>query len=219
MSIGYGAFDHDSWRGTIPVKVIWLTNTPPDGCNNAAGTINYVANYSYSFPTKSQHIIYPFLSSIFEVNGIKYVPVSPSERTCDAIDCAYNSSAENITISSTVNNKGISLSLKQVLPYVCYGNPFIKNVTVESDYTGNVPYKAFYGCIGIKTAIIKNVGDIGGEAFYGCTALQTATISNNGHIGVSAFEGSMKGQPATIEISNNYSIISINSLYKVSDLY
>ncbi len=30
---------------------------------------------------------YPLLNSMFEVEGIKYVPTSLSERTCEAIDC------------------------------------------------------------------------------------------------------------------------------------
>ena len=220
LSISYGAFEPK------PVKVIWLTNTPPNGYEEAEGTVNYVANELYTF--LSNKTVYPFLSSMFEVDGIKYVPVSPSERTCDAIDCAYNSSAENITINSTVNNKGISLSLKQIQRYVCYGNLFIKNVTIESDYTGNVPYEAFsgceeiqtatvsnngnieeiafYGCTALQTATISNNGDIGSRAFYGCTALQTATISNNGDIGSRAFEGSMTSSPATVYLYNKGNI-------------
>jgi small conductance mechanosensitive channel len=33
---------------------------------------------------------------MFEVKGIRYVPVSPSERTCDAIDCTYDESIERV---------------------------------------------------------------------------------------------------------------------------
>ena len=187
LSIEKNAFGYSSGNGAKPKKVIWLTNTPPSGYKNAEGTVNYVANDLYT--SLSNKTVYPFLSSMFEVGGIKYVPVSPSERTCDAIDCAYDSSAENVTISSTVNNKGISLSLKQIQPYVCYGNQFIKNVTVESDYTGNVPSEAFHGCTKILSVNVSNNGHIGESAFYGCTALQTAIISNNGNIGASAFYG------------------------------
>ena len=93
---------------------------------SAKGTVNYVANEQYtSLPNKT---VYPFLSSMFEVDGVRYVPVSPSERTCDAIDCAYNESAENIHIGNTVTNQGISLTVKQIHPYTLYGNASIKNV-------------------------------------------------------------------------------------------
>ena len=77
-------------------KFIWLTNTPPSGYSNVRGSIHYVPNTSYRelFNTK----VYPSLSSIFEVGGIKYVPVSPSERTCDVIDCIYTGDANEVNI-------------------------------------------------------------------------------------------------------------------------
>ena len=67
------------------------------------------------------------MRSIDEVGGIKYVPVSPSERTCDAIDCVYDTSAENITIGESVTNKGVSLIIRKLQPYVCYSNTNIKS--------------------------------------------------------------------------------------------
>ena len=81
----------DVFSGHRPAKVIWLTNTPPSGYTAATGTVNYVANNLYTqLYNKTE---YPFLSSLIEVDGVKYVPVSPSERTCDAIDCRYDDSA------------------------------------------------------------------------------------------------------------------------------
>ena len=200
LSIGNNAFAYSSYSVSRPVKVIWLTNTPPNGYANAAGTVNYVANDLYT--SLSNKTVYPFLSSMFEVNGIKYVPVSPSERTCDAIDCAYNENAENITIGQTVNNQGVSLKLQVIKPYVCYQNYYIKNVTIEPNYTGDIPYEAFYNCTGITTAIIKNKGYIGEKAFYECATSSnpaTFTITNTGSIGESAFAGCKNMQSATID--------------------
>ena len=91
-------------------KAIWLTNTPPSGYKNVGADVNYVANDSYSFSSGSTKI-YPYLSSLFEVDGVKYVPVSPSERTCDAIDCAYDATAANINIGKTVNYKGLKFRI------------------------------------------------------------------------------------------------------------
>ena len=59
-------------------KIIWLTNTPPAGYSNVTGAIHYVANNLYTDLFNKK--VYPYLSSIFEVNGVKYVPVS--EHTC-----------------------------------------------------------------------------------------------------------------------------------------
>ena len=177
LSIGSSAFPSytSSW-GSRPVKVIWLTNTPPSGYKGAEGTVNYVANNLYSLSNKT---VYPFLSSMFEVDGIKYVPVSPSERTCDAIDCVYNESAENITISQTVQNQGISFTLKEIKPYVCDGNPYIKDITINSNYTGDIPSYAFAGCKAIESITIpKSVTSINDYVFSGCSTLKNITMED-----------------------------------------
>ena len=78
-------------------KIIWLTNTPPAGYSNVTGGIHYVANNLYTGLFNKK--VYPYLSSIFEVNGVKYVPVSPSERTCDALDCIYTGEPYEVKIN------------------------------------------------------------------------------------------------------------------------
>ena len=187
-----------------PAKVIWLTNTPPKNYTSAQGTVNYVANNNYI--DLSNVTVYPFLSSMFDVDGIRYVPVSPSERTCDAIDCVYNESAEKITISETVTNKGIILTVKQVCPYTCYQNGYIKELNVNSNFKGDIVEKTFYGCVGLKKATIFNQGDISTSAFEGCTGITSATISNQGNVGERAFYGCATKGPATFIINNNGNI-------------
>ena len=233
-SIGYSAFSNCSglesvtigtgvltiWGSQIfnnhqPAKVIWLTNTPPSGYGSAAGIMNYVANDSYTSLNKT---VYPFLSSIFEVGGIKYVPVSPSERTCDAIDCLYDESAANVQIGPTVSYKGVAMTVKNVHSYACYKNKFINNV--QLDFAGDVGSYAFLGCT-TENAMINNAGkicsyafayvkgmtsleignsvtDIEGYAFYGCSGLTTAKINNNGSIGNHVFQSCTSLQTATL---------------------
>ena len=184
LSIDSDIFGYDSSTTYgKPLKVIWLTNTPPNGYNNAEGEINYVANNLYS--SLNNKIVYPFLSSIFEVNGVKYVPVSPSERTCDAIDCAYDNSAENTYIGEKVSFKGVELDVKNVQPYVCYNNPYIKKIVFE--HNGNVPTYAFYKCEKISSASVFNQGNIGESAFANSTISGSLTINNTGNIETSAF--------------------------------
>ncbi len=210
-SIPSGAFSKE------PLKTIWLTNTPPSGYSNAAGTINYVANDQYS--SLSNVKVYPYLSSMFEVDGVKYVPVSPSERTCDAIDCTYNPTDTIINIGNTVTFKGIAMTVKEINPYICYGNSHIKECKI--DYNGNIPNYAFYGCSAIEKATINaetigksafqnsatinpatfsiNTNSIGDYAFYGCSAIENATI-NAETIGGYAFQNSATINPATFSI-------------------
>ena len=164
-------------------KAIWLTNTPPTGYKNVGATINYVANDQYS--GLSNVNVYPYLSSLFEVGGVKYVPVSPAERTCDAIDCVYDSTAVDINIEKTVLFKGIAMNVKQVMPYTFYANKNIKTIKVEND--GIVGYDAFSNCSALSSATISNNGSVGEYAFNSCTSLATAIISNNGGIGDYAF--------------------------------
>lgn len=190
-SIGYRAFS-----GTNIKKTIWLTNTPPSGYeySGANGTINYVSNEHYNF--LENKVCYHFLSSYFFVDGIMYVPISPSDRTCDAIDCRYNESVENVNIGQTISNKGITLIVKNVNPYTCYGNYHIKDVKLS--FGGDIGDYAFYGCSGLNTATVSNKGSIGTSAFQSCKSLTTATINNQGNIGASAFQTCSAMTTATI---------------------
>lgn len=90
-SIGYQAFMY----GGIEI-IIWLPDTPPSGYDRLAGTVNYVPNESYT--GLSRMMVYNNLKLVFDVGGVKYVPVDLSERTCDAIDCMYDESVEYIRL-------------------------------------------------------------------------------------------------------------------------
>ena len=189
LSIGNFAFEYNylsTPKGNHPVKVVWLTNTPPTGYSYVAGKVNYVSNDSYTGLSNKK--VYSFLSSMFEVDGIKYVPVSPSERTCDAIDCTYNESAENINIGKTVSYQGINLTVKDVNQYVFYQNVFIKEVNLS--FEGNLGDYAFQDCTDITKVVVKNAGNVGVSAFSGITGEFTANINNEGFIGSEAFYNS-----------------------------
>lgn len=177
LSIGSNAFT------TTPKKTIWLTNTPPTGYANAKGSINYVANNQYTSLSNTK--VYPYLSSMFEVDGVKYVPVSPSERTCHAIDCAYDSTAEIINVGETTSFKGVAMKVTEVMPYTFYGNNHIKEVTMS--HLGNIEDYAFYNCDSIKTVNVFNQGNIGSQAFYDCDGIESVIVSNQGGIGNQAF--------------------------------
>lgn len=169
-SIGSDAFGYNNSK---PYKVIWLPNTPPSGYANVAGNINYVSNENYSKIQNTK--VYKHLSSMFEVDGIKYVPVSPSERTCDAIDCNYDKAIENINISDVVSYKNIGMTVLNINPYTFYGNEFIKTLNINN--SGKIDERAFYGCKNITSVTLGNkVTGIGDYAFYGCTAIKDIKI-------------------------------------------
>ena len=195
-------------------KVIWLPNTPPSGYRGVNGAMNYVSNDNYT--GLSNTTVYPFLSSMFEVEGIKYVPVSPSERTCDAIDCSYNESAENINIGESVTYRGVSLSLKRVNPYLCYRNTYIKNVKLN--FIGDVSNYAFASCNNMQTIELgQEITAIGGSSFSGCSKLESVIIPDSvSSIGTSAFSGcsSMK----SVKIGSGTKIIPTHAFNGCSSL-
>ena len=199
-----------------PTKAIWLTNTPPSGHHYFGGSINYVPNNGYFFsqgPTSLPRYIYPYLSSMFEVDGIKYVPVSPSERTCDIIDCVYDSTMIQTTINPTVNYQGIEMSVKKVMPYAFYQNNYIKKLSTTNQ--GDIESGAFYQCNNIETLVVSNLGHVGASAFAGCTNLEIVTISNQGHVYSNAFSNCSNLKTATIANKGN---IESQAFYKCTGL-
>ena len=183
-TIGVYAFSYDSnskSKFIIP-KVIWLGNTPPAGSSEIRASINYVSNNEFSFSSQK---VYPFLSSRFEVDNVVYVPVSPSERTCDVIDCNYAPTSTEITIDSIVKNKNIELKVLEVNNYSFYENGSISKLTISN--SGNIGKNAFYNCDALESVVASNNGNIGDYAFYNCDALISVVASNNGNIGDYAF--------------------------------
>ena len=173
LKIGYCAFGYDNSNGNRPIKTIWLTNTPPVGYEIAEGTINYVANNLYT--SLSNQKVYSFLSSIFEVDGVIYVPVSSSEHSCDAIDCNYDESVANVHINSTLSYKGVDMTVKDVNPYTFYGHIFIKDLQLKND--GVIDYQAFAECSSLETCTLgEKVFRINDSSFYKCSKLQKIVI-------------------------------------------
>ncbi len=152
LSIGDKAFHKGESFYTTPInikKVIWLANTPPTGYGNVSAEVNYAANDLY---TGLKNVtVYPYLSSMFVVDGIKYVPVSPSERTCDAIDCVYSKKSSSVKIGNIVNYRGIEMKVNALKPYLCYNNDYIKSVEIIRNA---VPKYAFYDCGSITNLMV-----------------------------------------------------------------
>lgn len=167
-------------------KIIWLTNTPPDGYRNVKGRIHYVANDLYTGLSNKK--VYPYLSSIFEVDGIKYVPVSPSERTCDAIDCAYTGEPYEVKINKKVNYKGVDMTVREINPYTAYNCTKIKKAYI--DINGSIGDKAFSGCTNLVSVVVKDGNNIGESAFSNCSSLETLSLDNKiKSLGQYAFNG------------------------------
>ena len=166
-SIGYEAFSNLK-------KVTWLPSTPPAGYTNISASLNYVPNQQYEslYNTK----VYPYLSSSFDIDGIKFVPINPSERTCCVLDCAYDSTATTINVGESITFRGVTMQVEEIAPYAFAHNKYIKEVFVS--HNGNIGDHAFYDCDSIQRVTIRNQGSVGSQAFYGCGALETVVLDN-----------------------------------------
>ena len=198
LTIGKYAFDGNSMLKSITIgagvttiddhalptstpKIFWLGNTPPAGykaISDDYGLCNYTSNDKYSFSLGNEPIIYPFLSSKFEVDGVVYVPVSPSERTCDVIDCNYYATADEVIIPDVVTNQGISLSVYNISDYAFYDNPYFSKLTL-SELTNEIRNSAFFNCNRIESLTFPcGVTAIKDYAFKQCTSVTEITFED-----------------------------------------
>lgn len=155
-----------------PTKVIFLGNTPPTNLTKVKGTVNYVSSAeNYDFPT----IEYANLSSMFEVDGVKYVLVSAKDRTCDVIDCNYNNPIENLLIDNQVTYRNIKLNVRNIGDYALYDNDNMQNITINNN--GTIGNYAFAECASLEEIVIPdNIQAIGSSCFEKCIALEKAFV-------------------------------------------
>ena len=176
IGVGVVTIKKDVFKDHIPAKVCWLPSVPPNGYDNAVGKVNYVVNDKYD--TLSDKIIYPNLNSMFEADGIVYVPISFSERTCDIIDCLYDAKATFLDINKSVKYREFEMNVLNVQPYAFFSNQYIKNVKL--DLEGEVPNYAFQNCINLESVELGGMVTCNGESsFEGCTYLSSLSMGND----------------------------------------
>ena len=195
VSIGRDAF-------STPEIVIWLCNTPPEGYTNARGSVNYVTNTSYE--NLGDVKVCPYLSSPFEVDGIKYVPTNLSERICDVIDDSSDHST--VVIPSAVVFDGTTYAVRCIGDYAFYNCNNLTTIEIPSSIT-SIGDGAFSRCFGLTAIQIpSSVTSIGSFAFSGCSGLTSIEIPNSvTSIGSSTFSD-CSGLTA-IEIPNSVTSI------------
>ena len=175
--------------------------------------MNYVSNDQYSLLSNVR--VYPLLDSIFEVAGIKYVPISETDNTCDAIDCVYSELAKDMVIEDTLLHNGVKMILNELLPYTCYKNSYIKNCKIDinipiSEYAfsqsgvvdmnilaTSIGVSAFNGCSNMERLILSGVKGISSYSFANCSKLLDLSLSKE------------------LELLDSYAFSNCSSLKKV----
>ena len=175
IGTGVTSIGNNAFKSTYLKKTIWLTNTPPSNYSNASGALNYVSNDQFTF---TNQMVYKFLSSYFDVDGIRYVPVSTSERICDAIDCVYDQSAKDTKIASTVKYKEVTMNVKNINSYLAYGNKYIETLNIDTEEM--LASYAFTNCTNLKSVVYGNkITGFGVNVFGGCSSLISVKTTDN----------------------------------------
>ena len=152
-------------NATKPVKIIWLNNT----LNHHDGTVNiHSGNDSW--------YRYPLLTSMFEVDGVKYVPTSMADRTCDVIDAEYDGTVSTPKIGPTVTYRGVTFTVSAINAYAFYKNDQLKDVEIRIDSL--IGKNAFAECANLESAVVDNKDLIGESAFSQCSSLKNVEFGS-----------------------------------------
>lgn len=108
---------------------------------------------------------------MFDVEGIVYVPVSPSERTCNVVDYFYAPSNAVFSVPATVTYKGIQLKVIDVGAYAFYHHDYLTDITLDNN--GVIDDYAFYNCIKLQSVTFgNNIPEIKNHTFENCEVLK-----------------------------------------------
>ncbi len=171
--IGQSAF-----KDSKVAKVFWLTNIPPTNYELLNGMINYVSNEQYTMLSNVQ--VSKFLSSMFEIDGIVYVPLAltATNRTCGIVDFRVCDGVENIVARDTVTYSKVKLAVTDIMPYSFWENDTVTTVSLRN--SGFIGTSAFEGCGKISEITIPtSITSIGNYAFRNCAKLTDAVIADS----------------------------------------
>lgn len=181
LTIGSGVttIGDNAFYGCRPYKIIWLPDKKPKvpifGAPN--GWVNYVPNSNYGSVDNKK--VYPLLNYVFDYNGIRYVPISWTDKTCDAIDCVYDETSENVNLGSPAIFNGVEMKVGNIGLYIFAGNKYLKSATINENIS-SLPKGSFYNCLGLTSVTIPNsVTSIGDASFWGCSGLTSIDIPSS----------------------------------------
>lgn len=164
-SISNGAFSGSN------IKIaFWKGVVIPNNFSSVKALINYTANSDYASIAGLK--VYPMLGSMFEVDGVTYVPTSISDRTCDVVDYDCNRTDESVEIGTTVSYRNVAFTVNEVNDYTFYGHKYIKEISLTNQ--GGIGAHVLENCTELTSVNLgEGVTSIGESAFYGCNKLNS----------------------------------------------
>lgn len=186
----------DAFHKWAHMRIIWLpTSCPTLNCGIVKSTYHYVPSENYFNISSTSEMgiidVVPHLNSMFEVDGVKYVPLNISDRTCEVIDCNRSSDKTVFSISNTVQYKGIDMTIKNIRPYSFALNPSLKVIDINNDFIDSIGKSTFYKSNNLYSiSLPSNITKIGDDAFNNCSSIISLNLSDNlTSIGNYAFYG------------------------------
>ena len=164
-SISNGAFSGSN------IKIaFWKGVVIPNNFSSVKALINYTANSDYASIAGLK--VYPMLGSMFEVDGVTYVPTSISDRTCDVVDYDCNRTEESVEIGATVSYRNVAFTVNEINDYTFYGHKYIKEISLTNQ--GGIGAHVLENCTELTSVNLgEGVTSIGESAFYGCSQLHS----------------------------------------------
>lgn len=174
-------------RTTID-KVFWLPNTKPE---IKGREVTYVSTSNISTDDDLKRV--DFLSSNFVGdNGLRYIPISPQQRSAMLVDFNYQNDPTEITIPDLVSFKGIQMEVLQAGNYCLSDLENLKQIKVEA-HLSEIPDGFASNCRSLQNFTVDRYPDrIGVSAFEGCASLKEFTMvdwNSNVEVGRHAFKG------------------------------
>ena len=193
-------------------KVFFLGNKQPYNVYEAFPNckVYYTPNEKFN-NMKGIHKPYSLLNSMFEIDGVIYIPTS--QKTCDLVDVNYSLDSINSIIGPSVKytnangrqyefkvcninmyagyecNSFSSLKLNNIgnIEVFAFSKSNVSSIEITCSDTSSIEENAFSECLNAKEIKVSNIKEIGKNAFKGCSAATSITISNNGDIKDYAF--------------------------------
>ena len=120
----------------------------------------------------------------FKYNGVIYKPYNSTSATAVGLSEGYS----RIDIGQEAYSKGKAYTVTGIADMAFYGMTDVQSVTLS--FSGDIGFKAFARCTGIKDLAMGYVKGIGDYAFYGCAGLESVNIpATVATIGSNAFSG------------------------------
>lgn len=170
LVIGKNAHGNGAFNNSVITKIFWLSSNPENsfGADFDAAKVIYSGVERNDLPNA---LVYPYLSGMFQDNGIVYVPNSPIERTCDVVDYVTDKIDSDITIPSKVNYREMEVNVSNIGNWAFANCVRLKTVEIDNGVK-RVGESAFAGCDSLKVfSAGHDVAEYGNNAFSGCVAL------------------------------------------------